>query len=104
MRRCILYSLGFGLTAMALLFAFSYPIGVFLLGDDRTVLSLRVLSPALPCIALSSAMNGYFTGGTAGPQIGGGFGIRAVREDHPYRPPVCRSFCRRDWNSPALPW
>lgn len=61
MRRCILYSLGFGLTAMALLFAFSYPIGVFLLGDDRTVLSLRVLSPALPCIALSSAMNGYFT-------------------------------------------
>ena len=61
MRRCILYALGFGISAMVLLFAFSYPIGIYLLGDDRTVLSLRVLSPALPCIALSSAMNGYFT-------------------------------------------
>ena len=66
MRRVIravsLYSLLFGTASGALLYAASNVIAARLLGDMRTVSSLRVLALSLPAISLSSALSGYFTG------------------------------------------
>lgn len=60
MRACLLYALGFGLfTCLLLIFGAGF-IGPTLLGDERTVRSLRALALSMPAIALSSAMNGYF--------------------------------------------
>lgn len=61
LRRCLLYSLGFGIGAGILLFSFSPVIGVHGLGDVRTVTPLRVLAITLPPIALASCLSGYFT-------------------------------------------
>ncbi len=61
LRRCLLYSLGFGVGAGILLFAFAPVIGVHGLGDLRTVTPLRVLALTLPPIALVSCLSGYFT-------------------------------------------
>ncbi len=61
-RGCLLYSLLFGVFAGVSLFALSAPVGQFLLGDVRTVPSLRVLAMSLPAISLSGALSGYFTG------------------------------------------
>ncbi len=58
---CLRYTLFFGLLSCFLLFFFAEPLGRFWLGDARTVRSLRLLAVSMPCIALSSAMNGYFT-------------------------------------------
>ena len=59
---CIEYSLFFGILSFLLLFILARVIGTYLLCDERTILSLRVLSFALPAISLSSALSGYFTG------------------------------------------
>ena len=61
MKKCVGYSLFFGFLACVLLFLLSYPIGAGLLGDVRTVSCLRLLALTLPCIALTSAFQGYFT-------------------------------------------
>lgn len=61
MRICLAYAAFFGLLASILLFCFSEHIGVFWLGDARTVSSLKFLSLSLTPIALSSALSGYFT-------------------------------------------
>ena len=61
-RGCVLYSLLFGIFSGVTLFALSAPIGTYLLGDARTVPSLRVLAISLPAISLSTALAGYFTG------------------------------------------
>lgn len=58
--RCVLgYSLIFGSAAMLLLFGIA-PTAGGCTGDLRTVLSLRVLAFALPFVASSAAMGGYF--------------------------------------------
>ena len=62
MRGCIAYSLLFGIGAAGILFSASEVIGIHLLGDTRTIPSLRVLAVSLPAISLSSALAGYFTG------------------------------------------
>ena len=62
MRGCIAYSLLFGIGAAVILFLLSEAIGIHLLGDVRTIPSLRVLAISLPAISLSSALAGYFTG------------------------------------------
>lgn len=61
MRICLSYTLFFGLTAACLLFFFAKPLGLYWMDDARTVKSLRVLAVSMPCIAMSSAMSGYFT-------------------------------------------
>lgn len=61
MRRCIIYSLCFGTVGCVLLYTFSSYIGTHLLGDARTVPSLRLLAMSLPPIGLTSALGGYFT-------------------------------------------
>lgn len=56
------YSLIFGITAAILLFSSSEFIAEHLLGDMRTVKSLKVMALSMPAISLSSALSGYFTG------------------------------------------
>lgn len=62
MCRCGAYSLMFALPTALLLCICSPFIARHLLGDVRTLLSLRVLSVSIPAISLSSAISGYFTG------------------------------------------
>ena len=61
-RAVCLYSLLFGLSSGILLYLTSGIIAEKLLGDLRTLSSLRVLALSLPAISLSSALSGYFTG------------------------------------------
>lgn len=59
--RCLSYSLIFSSLATTLLFCGADVIGRTLLGDSRTVRSLRLLSFTLIPISLTSVFNGYFT-------------------------------------------
>lgn len=59
---CFSYSLLFGLATGTLLYAASPFVGRYPLGDERTVLSMRVLALSLPAISMTSAMSGCFTG------------------------------------------
>ena len=59
---CIKYSLFFSLLTSAVVFILAELIGTRILGDARTVLSVRVLSVSLPFISVGSAVSGYFTG------------------------------------------
>lgn len=61
LKSCLQYSLFFSLLSACLLFAFSGFIGTHWLGDERTVLSLRILAVSLPFISLACVLNGYFT-------------------------------------------
>jgi stage V sporulation protein B len=60
MRKCVAYSLAFGVASALGLFFLAPYIGTHLLCDERTVLSLRALSVSLPFIALSGVLSGYF--------------------------------------------
>lgn len=60
-RRCLAYSIFFGLASAAVLYAFAEPIGFLWIGDARTVLGLRLYALSLPFIALTSVIAGYFT-------------------------------------------
>ncbi|MBO5745220.1 MAG: polysaccharide biosynthesis C-terminal domain-containing protein [Clostridia bacterium] len=60
-KRSVLYALCFGCAAFLLLFFLARPISIYLLEDERCIRSLKILSPTLPCIAVASALNGYFT-------------------------------------------
>ncbi len=61
MRKCIVYSLSFGIGASFLLLILAKPISVFWLQDSRAVSPLRIMSVSLPVIAVSSALSGYFS-------------------------------------------
>lgn len=56
------YSLIFGVLSSVLLFTSSGFLAEHLLGDIRTVKSMKVMALSLPAISLSSALSGYFTG------------------------------------------
>lgn len=59
--RCSIgYSAFFGCLAMLLLFYLAPTAGEVWAGDPRTVLSLKILAFALPFVAVSSALSGYF--------------------------------------------
>ena len=58
--RCLVYSLIFGCSACLLTFFCAERIGFLWIGDARTVASLRTFSFALPMIAVSCVLNGYF--------------------------------------------
>jgi stage V sporulation protein B len=60
MRKCVGYALCFGIASFAILFFDAEFISEHILQDERTYLSLRVFSIALPFIALSSVFSGYF--------------------------------------------
>ncbi len=61
MRRCLVYSFVCGCVVAALLAGFSDLIGSRWIGDMRSVPSLKVLGLSLPFVAMSAALNGYFT-------------------------------------------
>ena len=61
-KSCCTYSLLFGITTGAVLFFSSGFIGERLLGDTRTILSLKALAVSLPAISVTTAFSGYFTG------------------------------------------
>lgn len=56
------YSLIFSSLTATLIFIFAKQIGVGLLGDERTVMSLKAFALSLPAIAANAAVSGYFTG------------------------------------------
>ncbi len=60
MRKCVGYALFFGIASFVLLFFGADVIANRILHDERTYRSLRVLSIALPFIALSNVFSGYF--------------------------------------------
>lgn len=61
MRRCLCYSFCFGMAAAAVLFFGAPAIGGRWLGAAVTIRPLRVMAVTLPFLAISCAMNGYFT-------------------------------------------
>ncbi len=58
---CLRYAAFFGMLSTLLLFSLARPLGVYVLGDARTVRALRMLALTLLPIALTSVLNGYFT-------------------------------------------
>lgn len=58
--RCLCISLFLSILSGAVIFFFSDFLGGVLLGDTRTILSLRVLAPSLPFMAVSASLRGYF--------------------------------------------
>ncbi len=58
---CLRYAAFFGTLSTLLLFFLSRPLGVHVLGDERTVRALCMLALTLLPIALTSVLNGYFT-------------------------------------------
>lgn len=61
-RACISYCLRAGILVAAIMFLFAPFLGIVLIGDQRSVISLRALSFALPFISVSNALHGYFNG------------------------------------------
>ena len=61
LKRCLLYSLICSVGAGLLLLTAAPFMGRVWLGDERTVLSLRVLALTLPPIAVCACLGGYFT-------------------------------------------
>lgn len=61
MRICIKYALSAGLITAIFLFVFSGIISDNWIDDKRAAVSLKILSLSLPSVAVSSALNGYFT-------------------------------------------
>ncbi len=61
MKKSLLFSLSISFATAFALFLSAPFIGKNILGDERTVSSLRILAFSLPPIALSSSLGGYFT-------------------------------------------
>ncbi len=61
LKKCIFYSLSFSFTAMLFIYSGAEIIGKNILGDIRTIKSVRILALSLPFISLSSVFNGYFS-------------------------------------------
>ena len=59
-KNCLLYAVVFSTAGMAAVSFGAEYIGLHWLGDERTVLSVRLLAYSLPFIALSSVLSGYF--------------------------------------------
>lgn len=62
LRSSVLYALVFSAAATTVLFCLAKYFGVRTLGDERTVIPLRILAISLIPIALSAVFSGYFVG------------------------------------------
>lgn len=61
MKVCIKYALAAGIAVAAILYLFSGIISQKWISDERAGYSLKILALSLPPVAVSAAMNGYFT-------------------------------------------
>ena len=61
MKKCVGYSLFFGLLSALLLLLLSEPLSIRALKDVRVIKPLRLCAATLPLISLSACFNGYFT-------------------------------------------
>ena len=73
-RRCLCIGILISMVCSVLMFAFSKEIGTYFLQDTRTILSLKVLAPSLPFMAISACFRGFFyakrvVSKTAGEQL-----------------------------------
>ena len=59
-QRCLVYAAVCGLGASAMLYFGAPFIGSSLIGDPRTILSLRILSLSLPFLSMGAVITGYF--------------------------------------------
>lgn len=57
---CLIISVSISTIFGFLMFAFSNELGGIFLGDSRTVLSIKLLAPSLPFMAVSACLRGYF--------------------------------------------
>ncbi len=62
LRKAVVISACLGLAVGVALYLLAGFIGISLLGDARTVLSIKVLAPGLPFMALTNCLRGYFIG------------------------------------------
>ena len=60
MRKCIGYSLFFGILSATLLLILAEPLSIYALKDTRVIKPLRLCAATLPLISLSACFNGYF--------------------------------------------
>lgn len=60
-RTALLFSAGVSVSVALLLYAGADLISVYWVGDKRAALSLRILAPSLPMIAVSACFRGYLT-------------------------------------------
>lgn len=60
MTKVIALGLALGVVAAAGQYLFAYPISKYGLGDVRAELSLKILAPSLPFMAVAAALKGYF--------------------------------------------
>lgn len=65
-RRCMILSIILSIAAALLLYFSAQTIGLNILKDERTILSLRLLSIGLPFLSITSAIRGYFLGMKSG--------------------------------------
>ena len=61
MKLCLRYSLLLGFGAGTLLFSVSDPVAALWLDEPQLAPCLRILAYGLPCLAVSSCLNGYFS-------------------------------------------
>lgn len=61
-RRCMILSIILSIAASLLLYFSAHTIGVSILKDERTILSLKLLAIGLPFLSITSAIRGYFLG------------------------------------------
>lgn len=58
--KCLALGVGISIFAAVIMFIFAEQIGINILKDARTILSLKILAPSLPFVAISSCFRGYF--------------------------------------------
>lgn len=58
--KCLALGVGISIFAAVIMFIFAEQIGINILKDARTILSLQILAPSLPFVAISSCFRGYF--------------------------------------------
>lgn len=61
MKKCVCYSLFFGLLSASLLLLLAEPLSIHALKDARVIKPLRLCAATLPLISLTACFNGYFT-------------------------------------------
>lgn len=62
MRRCLGYAAVCGTLSLLFMIFAADPIGRHLIGDERTILSLRLLGLGLPLVSVTACLSGYFLG------------------------------------------